>query len=138
MLAAVRTLAVWCLVVASASTPLRAQTAGGTVTLKGQIVCSSCWHEEDRSKVAYGTKADLACALRCGKGGVPGALAVTDGGVTTLYLLEPGAYAVDSGETSWTGLTGKVVEATGVVRRDGEKTYLKVDAVKVVDSPPAS
>jgi thiol-disulfide isomerase/thioredoxin len=44
--------------------------------VEGQIVCSGCWSEADRSVVAYGTPADLDCAARCAKDGIPPALAV--------------------------------------------------------------
>ena len=111
----------------------RAQTTH-EVTLKGQVVCSSCWFEADRKTVAYGTEADLKCAARCGKGGMPGALAVTENGETTLYLIEGTLPAGDGGK-AWMEFAGQQVEATGVIREDGQKHYLKVSAVKVV---PAS
>jgi hypothetical protein len=107
--------------------------ADGPLTLKGQVTCSECWFEADRKTVAYGTEADVKCAIRCAKGGVHGALAVTEGGTTTLYLLEDGKVAFGEDGKVWTDLTGKQVEATGVVRKEGGKQYLKVDSLKVVE-----
>src|SRR5688572_8196918 len=56
-------------------------------TLRGQVVCSECWFEADRKTVPYGDEADLACAARCAKTGIPPALAVREGSDLTLYLL---------------------------------------------------
>src|SRR5262245_43698676 len=91
--------------------------ADGPATLTGQITCSECWHEADRKTVAYGTEADVKCAIRCAKGGIHGALAVTEGGTTTLYLLEEGKLALGENGKTWTDLTGKQVTATGAVRK---------------------
>lgn len=45
-------------------------------TLVGQVTCSECWGEADRSVVPYGGEADRACAARCAAAGVPPAIAV--------------------------------------------------------------
>jgi hypothetical protein len=126
---------VWAVVAAAAVAGATADDAKATLT--GEVVCSSCWFEADRTKVAYGTDADLKCAARCGKGGVPGALAVTADGKATLYLLEDGEVTVSKGDTSWTTFAGKQVEIVGTVRHDGVKTYLKVDRIRLLD-PKAS
>ena len=108
-------------------------SADGPVTLEGQVTCSECWFEADRKTVAYGTEADVKCAIRCAKGGVHGALAVTEGGTTTLFLLEEGKVSLGEQGKVWTDLTGKRVQATGLVRKEGDKQYIKVDALKVVE-----
>src|SRR5205085_3850530 len=64
------------------------------VKLTGQIVCSQCWFEADRTQVAYGTPADLDCAKNCAAKGVPASLAVknANSGGWTLYALEDGQF----------------------------------------------
>ena len=109
----------------------RAQSTA-TVTLKGQVTCSECWFEADRTTTPYGGEADTKCAVRCAKGGVPGALAVTSNGETTLYMLESGKYALGDDGKNWTDHPGHFVEVTGTVRKDGDKQYLKVDSLKVL------
>src|SRR5687767_5916557 len=106
-----------------------AAAQAGSVKLAGQVVCSDCWFEaKDRNKTPYGTAADLKCASDCAGKNIPGALAVKNaGGGHTLYLLEDGKEKV-SGK-SWLPYTGKQVEATGAVRRDGDTHHLKVDAL---------
>src|SRR5688500_1982153 len=76
--------------VAFAATPAFAQA----VSLEGQIVCcQDCWVKADRTKVPYGSKADLEKAAECIANGDPTLLAVTDtAGVTTFYQLENGNY----------------------------------------------
>lgn len=109
-----------------------AQPAAATVTLKGQIVCSSCWFEADRKTVAYGNDADKKCAVRCAKSDVPGALAVTEGGETRLYILEDGKLSLKQGGKDWTEHTGVQAEVAGTARHEGDKHYLKVDSIKVI------
>jgi hypothetical protein len=109
-----------------------AQHAAAVVTLKGQIVCSTCWFEADRKTVAYGTEADKTCAVRCAKGDVPGALAVTENGVTKLYILEDPKAALKADGKDWSQYTGVLAEITGTARHEGDKHFLKVDAIKVL------
>ena len=109
-----------------------AQHAAAAVTLKGQIVCSSCWFEADRKTVAYGTDADKTCAIRCAKSDVPGALAVTENGETRLYILEDGKVSLKKDGKNWTEYTGVQAEVVGMARHEGDKHYLKVDAIKVI------
>jgi hypothetical protein len=109
----------------------RAQSPA-SVTLKGQVVCSSCWFEADRTTTPYGGDADTKCAIRCAKGGVPGALAVTTGGETTLYILESGAFSFEKDGKNWSEHTAHQVEITGTVRTEGDKLILKVDSFKTV------
>jgi peroxiredoxin len=114
----------------------RAQ-ANGAVTLTGQVVCSDCWFEQkDRKASPYGTASDLKCAIRCSKDDIPQALAVWEGDVATLYLLENGALKKDGKD--FLAFAGKEVEITGTTRVDGDKRFLKVDALKVVSEGPAA
>ncbi len=109
---------------------IRAQSQ--SVTLKGQVVCSSCWFEADRKTKPYGSDADIQCAAACSKRGVPAALAVTDDTGTTLYLLEYGK--LEKTEKGWLAYMGKKVEAKGTVHEQDGKRYLKVDAMTVIPS----
>jgi type 1 fimbria pilin len=109
-----------------------AHPAAATVTLKGQIVCSTCWFEADRKTVAYGTDADKKCAVRCAKGDIPGALAVTENGETRLYILEDGMMSLTKHGKDWTEYTGVQAEVSGTARHEGDKHYLKVDSIKVI------
>lgn len=98
------------------------------VTLRGQVVCSICWDEADRTKVAYGTKDDLACARRCNAKGVPAALAVTENGATELYVLEAGK--LPSKGTGWLDVIAREVEVTGSVTRGEGLPHIKVDSLR--------
>lgn len=109
-----------------------AHPAAATVTLRGQVVCSSCWFEADRKTVAYGTDADKTCAVRCAKSDVPGALAVTENGETRLYILEDGKMSLKKDGKDWSAHTGVQAEVTGTARHEGDKHYLKVDTIKVL------
>jgi len=103
-------------------------------TLSGQVVCSSCWTEADRAKVAYGTDDDIACAKRCAKKGRGQTLAVRrNDGTFALYALEPGV--IPGGRSAILEAVSETVEVTGEVRREGDKSILRVDALRVV--PPA-
>ena len=100
------------------------------VTLRGQVVCSMCWTEADRTKVAYGTKDDLACAKRCDAKRVPAALAVTENGVTELYVLEAGKLPRKG--PGWLDVIATEVEVTGSVTRGKGLPHLTVDALRSV------
>lgn len=99
-------------------------------TFKGQVTCSVCWDEADRTKVPYGSKADMKCALTCSKKGVPAALAVTTNGVTELLVLEEGTFR--KGKKGWMPLMAKKVEVAGTLRQDGKKQIVKVDTLTVL------
>jgi hypothetical protein len=110
-----------------------AQTgAGSSATFEGEVVCSSCWFEADRKVTPYGSEGDLKCAVTCAKSGKSQALAVMGETEATLYLLEPGKLKRD--RQDWLDFIGKYVKATGSVRQDGTKRYLKVDSIDVVPS----
>jgi thiol-disulfide isomerase/thioredoxin len=107
-----------------------ATRAAGPETLKGQVVCSECWFEADRKTTPYGGDADVKCAIRCDKGGTPMALAVVDAsGDAALYVLEDGAFA--RGARPWTDWVTQSVEVTGTTRVEGDKRFMKVDALTV-------
>ena len=105
-----------------------------SVTLRGQVVCSVCWFEAtDRKKTAYGNAADIKCALDCSEEGIPQALAVEDVRGFTLYTLETGAYKTTGKD--FLDIVPKFVEVTGDLRTDKDKKFLKVNSLKVLDSP---
>ena len=106
--------------------------------LTGQIVCSNCWGEADRTQVAYGTQADLDCAKTCAAKGLPAALAVknADGKSWTLHLLEDGAF--DKGAKNWLALMAKQVEISGTTREAGDKHWLKVNQLHVLGDANAA
>lgn len=99
----------------------------------GQVVCSGCWDEADRTKIAYGTPADVSCAKRCSKSGIRQALAVTVDGSTQLYVLEnpvPG-----SKHDGWLALVARRVELTGSAWKTGNISHLEADAVRLLPDP---
>ena len=104
------------------------------VKLKGQVVCSVCWFEAtDRKKTPYGNAADIKCAADCSEEGLPQALAVEDEKGFTLYTLEPGAFKPKGKD--YLDLVPNFVEIEGETRKDKDKTFLKVNALKVLSSP---
>lgn len=108
----------------------------GPVKLKGQIVCESCWAEQDdRKKNPYGTAADIKCADECAEKGLPRALAVEDEKGFTLYVLEKGSYKTTGKE--FLDLVPKMVEIQGVLRTEKNKKIVKVNGLKVLADKPA-
>jgi hypothetical protein len=107
-------------------------STGSSVTFEGQVVCSSCWFEADRKVTPYGSEENLKCAVTCAKSGKFQALAVMSETEATLYLLEPGKMRRD--RQDWLDYIGKYVKATGTVREDGKKLYLRVDSIELVSS----
>ncbi len=106
-----------------------AAAGASDVTLRGQVACSACWFEADRSQVPYGGPADQACAARCAKDGIPPALAVADSDAAfTLYLVEARNLAL--GEAGWLPWIGKRVELRGALVTEGERPKLMVDALE--------
>ena len=124
-----------CALVVALAVSVAAQ--GEPVKLAGQVVCSDCWFEaKDRNKTPYGTAADLKCASDCAGKDIPGALAVKNGAGFTLYLLEDGKMQMRG--KNYLAYTGKQVEVTGVVRKEGGEQRLKVDALRVTGESPAA
>lgn len=106
------------------------------VTLKGQVVCSLCWFEAgDRKKTPYGTAADLSCAKDCSENGLPQALAVENEKGFTLYVLEPGDFKPKGKD--FLDIVPKTVEVEGTLRTEKDKQILKVNALRVLDTPVA-
>lgn len=106
-------------------TPLVAQQ----ITLEGQVVCcAECWGEADRTKVEYGTAANLLKAKSCVENGDPTLLAVRQQDKFTLYQLSPRRFRLPG--KNWLEFIGKRVSVTGAV----EKQKFHVDALQVVAS----
>jgi thiol-disulfide isomerase/thioredoxin len=102
-------------------------TTQAQTKLTGQVVCTVCWTEADRAKVAYGTPADLDCAKECAAKGIGAALAVKGAKDWTLYELEDGALKKPGKD--WLHLMAQQVEITGTTHKAGDKQFLKVDAL---------
>ena len=129
-----KSLIVFCLLLCP---PLLAAAQAQPVKLTGQVVCSDCWFEtKDRVKTPYGTASDLKCAADCAAKDIPAALAVRDGAAFALYLLEDGGYRREG--KGWLAVMSSMVEAEGTVRRDGDKQFLKVSALRVVGPSPVA
>lgn len=106
-------------------------SAQKSVTLKGQVVCSLCWFEaKDRKAVPYGNRADITCAAECSENGLPQALAVEDEKGFTLYTLERGTFKTKSKD--FLEFVPKTVEIEGELRTAKDKTFLKVNSLKVL------
>lgn len=109
--------------------------ADDTRSLVGQVVCSECWSEADRTTTAYGTPADLKCALDCAEVGKPRALAVPEGDKTTLYLLYPGSY--NPGKHAFLDMVPHRARVTGRVQSKGDRHLLFVDSIERLSAPVA-
>jgi thiol-disulfide isomerase/thioredoxin len=104
------------------------------VTLRGQVVCSVCWFEaSDRKKTPYGNAADIKCALDCSEEGIPQALAVEEEKGFTLYTLEAGNFKPTGKD--FLDLVPRSVEIEGDLRTEQDKHFLKVNTLKVLDTP---
>lgn len=100
-------------------------------SVTGQVVCSACWFEADRAKVAYGTDEDVACAIRCVKDGIGQSLAVREAsGAFALYTLEAGT--IPGGKDTFLEAIGARVEAEGSLRHEQGKPVLRVDSWRVI------
>ena len=120
--------------VAVAATP----TFGQVAALEGQIVCcQDCWVRADRTKVPYGTKADLEKAAECVANGDPTLLAVMDSaGSTTFYQLENGKFKRPG--KNWLAFVGQRVRVEGQTRKKQNVNFVKVDSLTVVAEAPAA
>ena len=103
-----------------------------TEKLSGQIVCSSCWfEEEDRNKSPYGNLADIDCATDCSKKGLSQSIAVkNEKGEFTLYQLEKGSF--DLKAKDFLEFVPKYAEIEGVTRESKGKKIIKVNSLNVV------
>ncbi len=115
-------------VLAAISIAPPAHALPGRATLRGQVVCSSCWGEADRKTTAYGTPADMKCARLCSKDSVPVALAVMGKETSRLYFLEDGTFKREG--TGWLSYIAKRVEIMGSVRDEKGTSWLKVDSLR--------
>ena len=111
---------------------------GQTSSLEGQIVCcEDCWVRADRTKVPYGSKADLENAAECIANGDPTLLAVMDNsGNTTFYQLENGKYKRPG--KNWLAFIGQRVRVEGQTRKKQNVNFIKVDSLTVVADAPAT
>jgi thiol-disulfide isomerase/thioredoxin len=129
-------LAICAAVFASAGWPtLAGAELDSVATLVGQVTCSACWSEADRTVVPYGGEADVACAARCAAAGIPPAIAVRgDDGSFRLVELEgppPGPHA------TWLDLIAVFVRADTVSA--GDDTVRVTSLQRLEESPwPAS
>lgn len=114
------------------SVPARAQSPE-KVSLRGQVVCSVCWFEADRTTVKYGDAADMECAAACSEDGVPQSLAVIDGSGTALYVMQPGRFKPNGKD--FLELVAKYVEIEGDLRTVEGKPHVSVKTLKVIDPP---
>jgi len=106
----------------------------GQTKLVGQVVCSTCWFEApDRKTSPYGNAADIQCAVDCSELDIPQALAVEDAKGFTLYILEPGRYK--PAKKDFLDLVPKTVEVEGEVRVEKDKRIIKVNALRVLETP---
>lgn len=105
-----------------------------TEKLTGQVVCSSCWfEEEDRNKSPYGTSADLDCATDCSKKGLSQSIAVkNEKGEFTLYQLEKGRFEMKAKD--FLEFVPKTVQIEGITRESKGKKIIKVNALTVIKS----
>jgi thiol-disulfide isomerase/thioredoxin len=82
------------------------------VRVEGQIVCcAECFAEADRTKVEFGTAADLLKAQSCVASGDPTLIAVREGEKFTLYTLVLGKFPLPG--KNWLEFIGKRVAVTG-------------------------
>ena len=101
--------------------------AQNVITLQGQVVCcAECWGEADRTKVEYGTAANLLKAKSCVENGDPTLLAVRQQDKFALYELSPRRFRLPG--KNWLEFIGKRVSVTGAL----EKQKFRVDALQVV------
>jgi len=100
-------------------------------SLEGQVVCcADCWAEADRTKVAYGTAADLMKAKSCVEGGDPTLLAVREGDKFKLYQLATGNFRLPG--KNWLDFVGKRIAVEGTIVSRKETTIIRVDSLKVL------
>lgn len=108
--------------------PLLAQDK---TTLEGQIVCcAECWAEADRTKVEFGTAADLLKSQSCVANGDPTLIAVRKGDKFTLYQLEQAKFRLPG--KNWLEFIGKHVAVTGTVQNKKNVSVIRVDKLEVV------
>lgn len=132
-----KSLSVLFVVILSVTAAQSAFSKSQTVKLVGTVVCcADCWAREDRTKVIYGTRADLEKASDCVSKGDPTLLAVMNGTNTTLYQLSDGRFKKPG--KNWLEFVGRKVEISGSVKNRKDNHFLKVDEITVLAEPPAA
>ncbi len=107
-------------------------TSQEVVKLEGQVVCcADCWAEADRTKVEFGTAADLLKAKSCVEGGDPTLIAVRNGGKFTLYQLKQGKFKLS--EKNWLSYVGKKVAVTGKKKKLKKFDGFVVDSLEILE-----
>ena len=107
-------------------------TSQEVVKLEGQVVCcADCWAEADRTKVEFGTAADLLKAKSCVEGGDPTLIAVRNGSKFTLYQLKQGKFKLS--EKNWLSYVGKKVAVTGKKKKLKKFDGFVVDSLEILE-----
>lgn len=118
------------LLIGSAGAGMVPVAAQDNVSLEGQVVCcAECWAEADRTKVEYGTAANLLKAISCVEHGDPTLLAVREQDKFTLYELATGRFRLPG--KNWLEFVGKRLSVTGKIER-GKPDVFRVDSLKVL------
>ena len=111
------------------SLPVGAQNT--RTRLEGQVVCcAECWAEADRTKVEFGTAADLLKAKSCVEGGDPTLLAVREGDKFKLYQLATGKFRLPG--KNWLEFVGKRIAVEGAIQTKKETDIIRVDTLEVL------
>ena len=104
--------------------------------LEGQVVCcAECWAQADRTKVEFGTAADLLKAKSCVEGGDPTLLAVREGDKFKLYQLATGKFRLPG--KNWLEFVGKRIAVEGAIQSKKETDIVRVDSLEVLAPSPA-
>jgi peroxiredoxin len=108
-----------------------ATALGQSVRLEGQIVCcAECWAQADRTKVEFGTAADLLKSQSCVAKGDPTLIAVREGDKFTLYQLEQARFRLPG--KNWLEFIGKHAAVTGRVEKKKNVSLIRVDKFEVL------
>lgn len=112
----------------SLADPLAAQNS--SIKLEGQVVCcAECWAEADRTKVEYGSAANLLKAKSCVERD-PTLLAVRESDKFKLYQLALGKFRLPG--KNWLDFVGKRVEVTGSIQNKKDTSIIRVDSLTVL------
>ncbi len=99
--------------------------------LEGQVVCcADCWAEADRTKVEYGTAADLLKAKSCVANGDPTLLAVREWNQFKFYQLATGKFRLPG--KNWLEFVGKLIAVEGTIQTKKDATIIRVDSLEVL------
>jgi thiol-disulfide isomerase/thioredoxin len=108
-----------------------ANAFGQSVRLEGPIVCcAECWAEADRTKVGFGTAADLLKSQSCVANGDPTLIAVREGDKFTLYQLEQRKFRLPG--KNWLEFVGKRAAVTGTIEKKKNVSVIRVDTFEVL------